>query len=68
MIFEILAILEVQELFQLGSIVVIAMSNQLIQVVSQTWIGMHEPATEGNSVGLVIEFFRIKIVERLELR
>ena len=67
-VLEFLAVLEVQELLQLRSIVVIAMTNQLIQIVGQARVGVHEPATEGNTVGLVIEFFWVKVIEGLQLR
>ena len=66
--FNICGASEFQQAFELSCVMVPVAAQQLIQIMRQTWVGMHEPAAESNTVGLVIEFFRVDIVEGLELR
>ena len=47
---------------------VVAMAKDFIQEASQAWVTVHEPAAEGDTIGLVVEFFWVKVVEGLQLR
>ena len=56
-----------QEFFKLICFMVPSLSNNLIQVVRQSWVGMHEPTTECDTVCFVVEFFWVDVVESFQL-
>ncbi|CFP92439.1 Uncharacterised protein [Streptococcus pneumoniae] len=57
-----------QQFFKLICFMVPTISKNLIQVVRQSWVSMHKPTTESDTVCFVVELFWVKVVEGFQLR
>ena len=61
-----LVVCKCQKLLQFLCIFMPACSDDLIQIAAQPFVAVHQPAAEGNSVGLIIEFLRINPIEMIQ--
>ena len=56
-----------QQLFQLGGILTEAGADVLFQRSGQARVALQQPAAEGDAVGLVVELFRVQLIEAVQL-
>ena len=56
-----------EKFFQLHGVFSVSRSDQLRKVSSEPVVAVLKPSAEGNSVGLIIKFLRIDIIEGLQL-
>ena len=59
---------EVSELFKLHGILFPTVSDEGGNEGGKLRVAFHEPAAEGDAVGLVVETLRVQLVEVVELR
>ena len=65
---NVFVIFVLQQFFQFGSILLVALSDGLIQEFCQKRITVKKPAPECNTVCLVIELLRINLIKIIQLR
>ena len=58
---------EGQQLLQLGSVLAEAGTDVLFQRGGQARVTFQQPAAEGDAVGLVVELFRVQLIEAVQL-
>ena len=58
---------EGQQLLQLGSVLTEAGTDVLFQRGGQARVTFQQPAAEGDAVGLVVELFRVQLIEAVQL-
>ena len=57
-----------QQFFQLGGVLAEAGADVLFQRGGQARVALQQPTAEGDTVGLVVELFRVQLVEAVQLR
>ena len=65
---NLLVILESKQLFQLICIFLVSISDQRRDIFCKRLVTVHQPSAECNAIGLIIEFFRINLIELMQLR
>ena len=65
---KLLVILIFQELLQLLRVLVKSGSDRFRDQLCQRSVAGQQPSAEGNAVGLIVEFFRINLIKRMQLR
>ena len=64
---HLLIIPEFQQLFKLCSILLPSVSDQFRNICCKFRITVQQPAAECNTICLIIEFFRVNVIKRLQL-